>query len=271
MSNRGSNPQRPGLPVWVKLGIVAVLGLVTVAVLPRVVARGGVGPPVALLVGVGALVAVFAGLGMYLAVRRDLRLGVAAALYAVGFNVLIVAVKFVFSPYGVYEFAGRATIESFLSLNEGTDTVITAGLVFMLYFVVYGMVYGIVRRKVTTDAPPRPSAVLLMVVTILVLASIATGVGIVAVVIMMEALDYLFLVFASSLAVFMGLAIAGAIALATLCFRETRERAQVVGDASLLLGMFWLGLAFLALYHVLWVVYILVLTTLWPLKVVTPK
>jgi hypothetical protein len=37
------------------------------------------------------------------------------------------------------------------------------------------------------------------------------------------------------------------------------------------MSFFWIGLYFLALYHVLWVVYVLVLTSTWPLKVVTPK
>ena len=37
------------------------------------------------------------------------------------------------------------------------------------------------------------------------------------------------------------------------------------------MSFFWVGLYFLALYHVLWVVYVLVLTSIWPLKVVTPK
>lgn len=36
-------------------------------------------------------------------------------------------------------------------------------------------------------------------------------------------------------------------------------------------GFFWVGVSLLAVYHVLWVVYILVLTTIWPLRVVVPK
>ena len=46
---------------------------------------------------------------------------------------------------------------------------------------------------------------------------------------------------------------------------------MLVGDAALLVSVFWLGLGFLALYHALWVVYVLVLTSIWPLKVITPK
>ena len=82
---------------------------------------------------------------------------------------------------------------------------------------------------------------------------------------------YLDFVFSSSLSVLVGLALAGATALAALAFDSTSRRASVVGDASLFTSFFWVGLYFLALYHVLWVVYVLVLTSIWPLRVVTPK
>ncbi len=68
-----------------------------------------------------------------------------------------------------------------------------------------------------------------------------------------------------------GVALAGAVVLARLALTSTAERARAVGDATLLASVFWVGVAYLALYHALWVVYVLVLTSLWPLKVVTSK
>jgi hypothetical protein len=65
--------------------------------------------------------------------------------------------------------------------------------------------------------------------------------------------------------------VAVAATLAGAMFANAADRAKAVGDAAVLVNLFWVGLAFLALYHVLWVVYILALTTIWPLKVVTPK
>jgi hypothetical protein len=84
-------------------------------------------------------------------------------------------------------------------------------------------------------------------------------------------LDYLDFVFSSSVSLLIALALAGATALAALTFDATARRAHMLGDATLYMSVFWLGLYFLALYHVLWVVYVLVLTSIWPLKVVTPK
>src|SRR5205085_1233591 len=84
-------------------------------------------------------------------------------------------------------------------------------------------------------------------------------------------LDYLDFVFSSGVSLLVALALAAATAFAALAFDATSKRAHALGDATMYMSFFWVGLYFLALYHVLWVVYVLVLTSIWPLKVVTPK
>ena len=84
-------------------------------------------------------------------------------------------------------------------------------------------------------------------------------------------IDYLDFVFSSGVSLLIACALAGATALAALAFDASSKRAHAVGDATMYVSFFWVGLYFLALYHVLWVVYVLVLTSIWPLKVVTPK
>ena len=49
------------------------------------------------------------------------------------------------------------------------------------------------------------------------------------------------------------------------------RRPELVADIGAVVTLFWLGLGFLALYHVLWIVYVLVLGSIWPLRTVTPK
>ena len=78
-------------------------------------------------------------------------------------------------------------------------------------------------------------------------------------------------VFSSSLSFLIAVILACATAFAAMTFNSAADRARLVGDASVFVSFFWVGLYFLALYHVLWVVYVLVLTAIWPLKVVTPK
>jgi hypothetical protein len=107
-----------------------------------------------------------------------------------------------------------------------------------------------------------------------VLALLLSGAGgalVLVLIPVVAGINYLDFVFSSGLSVLVALALAGATGLAALAFDASSERARVVGDASLYMSFFWVGLYFLALYHVLWVVYVLVLTSIWPLKVVTPK
>jgi hypothetical protein len=83
--------------------------------------------------------------------------------------------------------------------------------------------------------------------------------------------QYLEFVFTSAGSFTIAVVLAAAATLAGLAFKGTGERAAALGDVALFVSFFWVGLAFLALYHVLWVVYLLVLTSIWPLKVVVPK
>ena len=103
------------------------------------------------------------------------------------------------------------------------------------------------------------------------LAGSAGAVILVPLLIVASSGQYLSLVFSSGASLLIAIALAGATTLAGLAFTSVADRARVVGDATVFMSFFWLGLYFLALYHILWVVYILVLTTVWPLKVVVPK
>jgi hypothetical protein len=59
--------------------------------------------------------------------------------------------------------------------------------------------------------------------------------------------------------------------LAYKAFDEVEKRAVRLGDATLLASFFWLGLALIVLYHVMWVVLLLTLVSIWPFRTYTPK
>ena len=82
--------------------------------------------------------------------------------------------------------------------------------------------------------------------------------------------QYLEFVFSSGAGVLMAIALAGAATLIGSVFR-TLDRRPELADVGAIVSLFWLGLGFLALYHVLWIVYVLVLGSIWPLKTVVPK
>ena len=83
--------------------------------------------------------------------------------------------------------------------------------------------------------------------------------------------EYLAFVFSSGVSIVVAVTLALALALAAKAFGAAEHRAVALGNAAVLTSMFWVCLGFLALYQVLWVVFVLALTSVWPLKVVTPK
>ena len=86
--------------LWAKLAISFVLAAVAVVVVPRL-ASGGDQPNVGMLLATGVVVAALTTGALYVALRRDLGLPGSIALYAVGYNALVVLVKFVLGPHGL--------------------------------------------------------------------------------------------------------------------------------------------------------------------------
>jgi hypothetical protein len=121
------------------------------------------------------------------------------------------------------------------------------------------------RRKRRIGAP----AVVLGFVGIGLL--VVSGLGIVVLIVLAAPAQYLDLVFASGVGILIVVTLAGAATLIGLSFRAIGRRPELIANGGAIVGLFWLGLGFLALYHVLWVVYVLVLGSIWPLKTVVPK
>ena len=86
----------------------------------------------------------------------------------------------------------------------------------------------------------------------------------------LPSLYYLLYIFTTFGAAIM-LALLLAAVLAYKSFDEVEKRAVRLGDATLLASFFWLGLALIVLYHVMWVVFLLTLVSIWPFRTYTPK
>jgi hypothetical protein len=261
---------------WFKVLVAFGVSLVIVRVTPF--GGGEKVPPLRPLLLTAILITAVMTAALYLAVRRDLGLPIRVAVLAASFNGLVLIVKFVLAPRGLYQVNRDVDLTSFAPLNDPAGAALTAAFVFLLYLLAYWIIYRVARRKLAEPLRP-PKArrergrylVLALVAGALVFSG---GAGVVLVLPLLVAsggIEYMRFIFASSMSGLIALALVGATALAATAFSETAERARVLGDASVLVSFFWLGLYFLALYHVLWVVYILVLTSIWPLKVVVPK
>lgn len=268
--------------LWAKLlgGFVAAGLLMAVMLLPAGMLDRLAGlpadtptPPPSLLLGVGLVIAACTTGAVYWGVRTDLGLPVRTALYAVGYNALVVLAKFVLAPHGIYELNQRLTFETFLPVSEPVGAVLTAAVVLLLYAGVLTLIYRAFRAQVVARRRRLRARTLVLVIVgaVVFAATVGTGVALVGVLLAASALEYVGYVFTSGVSLLVGLALAGATALVVLAFRDVRDRVRVVGDASVIVAFFWLGLFVLALYHAMWVVFILLLTAAWPLKVVIPK
>lgn len=246
------------------------------ALLPRS-GRAGAIPPAGTLLLCASLIGLLTAIAIYLVLRLDLRLPAGVAVYGVVFNLLVVAVKFGLAPHGMYEVNRRVAFEDFAP-DSPVMACAAAAAVFALYALVLVVLYRIARRRLLRELGVERSRVRIRrsavyVLGGIILLTIASG-GIVItlpLVVVGIAGQYVGFVFTSGVALVVALALGLATALAALAFRDVRQRAALVGDAAVLVSFFWVALAFLALYHVLWVVYVLALTATWPLRVVVPK
>jgi hypothetical protein len=265
-------------PLLLKFAAAGALSLGVVALLPRTVSGSGVVPPARMLFETAVLVGLICSAALFWGVRSDLRLPLKVAVYAVMFNVLVIGVKLWLAPKGFYDVNQIRNLTSGFEIDDSLAAVCGAALIFALYAAVYFVLYRVFRGRIAHlaegDPIPRLPGGRSVAIGMVVLVLVGFGSGGAILILLLPVfggLDYLDFVFSSSVSLLIALALAGATALAALTFDATARRAHMLGDATLYMSVFWLGLYFLALYHVLWVVYVLVLTSIWPLKVVTPK
>jgi hypothetical protein len=252
---------------WVKIGAAFGVAALAAAFVPRAGEGSGEVPGLATLLVTGALVGLLTTAALFVVLRRDLGLPVAVALFAVGYNALVVLVKFVLGPRSIYEASEQEKLDGFFDPGDAGEAVFIAGGLFLAYAAALFVVYRLCRRRLER----REFRVRRAVVVAVVAAAVVLATGGLPLLLLLGGLEYAGYVFSTGLSGLVALALGAAIWLAARTFIGTAERAQVVGDAAVLVSVFWVGLAFLALYHALWVVYVLALTTIWPLKVITPK
>lgn len=255
--------------------VVAIgLALAAIALFPR---SGGDSPPLASLALIGAVIAGVTTLALYAIVRRDLRLPSRVATSLAFAFVLIALVKFVLAPLGLYEVnAVRAFEDISGTVADRDGAVITAAAVFGLYALGYSIIYRlgrgerapIARRRVDRDRAWSRGRWIAMGIVLVLL--VIPGLGFLVLVVLSAPRQYLEFVFSSGVGILVAAALAMAATLIGSAFRNLDRQPQVV-DVGTIVTLFWLGLGFLALFHVLWIVYVLVLGSLWPLKTVVPK
>lgn len=254
--------------LWLKVSIAFALALAAVYFLPG--DNGGETPPADTLLLVAVTIAFVTTVALWLGLRLDLGFPTAVIVYTVGWNVLVVLAKFAFGPEGFYEVNQHVDIDATLpTLDTPEGAFLGSVVIFAFYAGALYTIYRACRGEGALGGRLLVGAVLF--VAIASAAAVGSVIFVLPILFAAPAIDYLHFVFTSSVSLLVGLTLAGALVLATLAFRSAAERARVLGDTAVLVNLFWVGLAFLAMYQALWVVYVLVLTSIWPLKTVTSK
>jgi hypothetical protein len=258
---------RLGLRSWYRVWptIVVLLGAALVLAQGRVLPRQPGSVPSAWLLGVtGVLLGGVSALLLATGVRR---LGLPArSAVAAGAGIACVAVvKFTFGPLGFYDAARERTftvpVEGFVFLAIASGGLATL----LLYVAALRLLFAsFVRRAGGPDVRRTVS-------TIVSGAILIAGLAIVAVFVVAIPGFYLRLVLTSVAAGMVAAALLFAIASFAVAFSSSADAARAAGDVGMYTSVFGLCLAFLVVFHVLWIVYMLVLTAVWPLKTVTPK
>lgn len=200
---------------------------------------------------------------------RVLGLGAAWLGLALLSNALILVGKFVLAPAA---FSGTTFVQGdpFMDVQAPTYFPMLAAGVGVVQAGVLALLFALARGRVTRALGPQASAFRRSdLVTALLTVGMALGAPLVLVS-SLSLIGYAVVTAAatSGAAVVVVLLATGAGAGALL---EAARKSISVRDTAVVTSVFWLALAMLFVYHAVWVVFMTVLVSLWPLKVVAPS
>lgn len=283
MPQAGSPPtKRPKLPQSVKLALFTFLlaGAFVVAALPGMLHSTASAPPFSLFLIAGLAIIVLTGLLFAYLGTLGLGFGKTALTLALGYNLVIVLIKIVMSPYALYVANRNGGFGT--SLSDPNTTffyVVTGGLILLLYVLAFSVIYRhfvkrLQRRQGTTTKKAYAKTVKRMVIilSVVLVAAVLSGGAVLLFPLLFlgSPLDYLSYVF-GVLGLPLMTALALAIYLAYRGFAAVEQQAFTTRNATLLASFFWLGLSLILLYHIMWIVFMVTLVNLWPFSTYTAK
>jgi hypothetical protein len=233
-----------------------------------------------LVAGVAAIV-LTAGFFGYI-YRLGMGFGRTVLVLAAGYNALIASVKLGLAPAALYQANREQAFDAaFGDPNEMWFYLGVGSGVLLLYLLVFGVMYSVFRRRfrrrsLPSEPPPEhrgrwSNRTIVVGVVVLVAIIAASFLWVMPVIYVgLPTFSYLLYIF-TTFGAAITLALVLAAVLAYKAFDEVEKRAVRLGDATLLASFFWLGLALILLYHVMWIVFFLTLVSIWPFRTYTPK
>jgi len=237
--------------------------------LDRVINPDAADPGLISFVGTGLAVLILTVVLLVAGLRRYLPKSGLFLAAALGYNALLIAVKLSLSPAFVYASQPYVSTNLNFDLHSPLAYPGLAAIAAIVYGLAFFVLYSIFRSElerrlgISVRVGRRVVSLLLVMFIIAVVGGVTTT-GLLAFAEYSLTIALSFTV----LAILIALALIGAVVLCSVAFKDATDQAVLLRDVSVLSTFAWVGLAFIAVYHVLWLVFLLTLISLWPLKVV---
>ncbi len=244
------------------------VGSIVVFLLPRHTLHNSAAPPLSLLLSTGLILIALTGLLLAVAPSLGLTIQRKALIYAFAVNIVIIIVKFILMPLGLYNRNSHSAFLSGSPLTGGSSA--TPFSVAACAFVLYISFLWFIRqhyqtkfyREVNNNLVPKKTAFRNIVVGLILLPAIyifVTGVfGVVG-----------YLGEAGNFGVVFGLLAVGFL-LAILMFRFSFKQAKETRDIIAITSVYWVMFSIILLYHIMWIIFTGALITIWPFKTLLP-
>jgi hypothetical protein len=265
-------PARPDLPVrgvrligpaawWISgATLVGAAGLLVV-----VNVQDGTGsvPPTSMFAAAGIVMSIVALITVTFAARRAGAPTRAAIAMGGGFATVAIA-KFAIGPTALFQGNRTEDITTFGGLSSG-DNVIVIGIALAVLYLAAIWLLAIAFRP--APPPDGPSAkTLIALVMVGAIALVFTGFLFTS-----APMQYVSFALTGLEAGALALTLFVATMLVGFAFRDASLRARVLGQGSMYVTVAWIAVAFVLVFHVLWIVFLLAVVAIWPLRTVTPK
>jgi hypothetical protein len=253
-------PERiSALTVLTIFGLV-LLGSVAIVLIPRwIYPSAPKSPPVGLVLGVGLGVTAISSGAIYAVLALRKRFWSRVVIFALMYNGMIALVGFILVPEALHE----TTLTTELTRSGLATDVKLIGLAsFLVYALVAAFVYQTARQRVYRALHWQFTPHVLLVGLLLFLG----GPLILGVLAFVGEGNAWLVVGGGGFGLAVVAGVVASITIELVAFRTVADQAVMLRNASVLVGFFWVALAILAGYHIAWVVYILWLTSTWPLK-----
>jgi hypothetical protein len=247
--------------VWI--AAAGAVGLVAIVVVLNIQDHNGRVPPTSTFAAVAIAMSVIAIVTVALAAHAAGTTWRAAIALAGGFAAIAIA-KFGMGPTALYQGNRTVDIQNVGGVTSGDMVILIAVVVGVLYLAAVWLLAVVFRPAEPPDGPSLK--------VVIGLTTFAIGATIVTSIFVASAAGQ-YLVFATTGLEATGIALALFIAagLVAVAFRGTAVRSKALGKASMYMTVLWVAIAFLLVFQVLWIVFLLAIVAIWPFRSVTPK